>query len=153
MTRNPSIAAAKRTHRVDLDDDHVCPQPVGPVGHAAPAIAVTDHDEVLSGQEDVGGADDAVDRRLAGPVVVVEQMLGGRVVDCDHRDSKGAIGRHRLETDDTGGRLLGGADDLDVPPIGVEQRGQVGSVIHRDRRCVVEHGVDVLVIGVGVLAT
>ena len=87
-----------------------------------------------------------------GPVVIVEQMLGGRVVDCHHRDTKGAVGRHRLETDDTGGRLLGGADDLDVPPIGVEQRGQVGSVIHRDRRCVIEHGVDVLVVGIGVLA-
>ena len=36
--------------------------------------------------------------------------------------------------------------------IGMEQRGQVGAVVHGDRRRVVEHGVDVLVIGVGVLA-
>ena len=125
---------------------------IGPVGHAPSTVAVANHHDVLAGQEDVGRPDDAVDRRLPGAVVVVEQMLRRRVVDGHDRHPQGAVGSHRLESDDARGCLLRRADHLDVSSISVEECGQVGAIVHGDRRGVIQDRVDVLVIGVGILA-
>src|SRR5271168_1657833 len=50
---------------------------------SAPAPAVASHHELRTRQQEIGGADDAVDGRLSRAVAVVEQMLGVGVV---HRD-------------------------------------------------------------------
>jgi hypothetical protein len=68
-------------HRVDLADHHPGAHAAGPHGQPAAAPAVADDHEHLAGEQDVGGAEDAVEGRLAGAVAVVEQVLGGGVVD------------------------------------------------------------------------
>ena len=50
----------QRLQRVDLGDDHVAAQPLGPHGDAAAAPAVAGHHDRLARDQHVGGADDAV---------------------------------------------------------------------------------------------
>ena len=79
-------------------------------------------------------------------------MLGRRVVDCDHGNPQLTLGGERLETDDPGRGLLGRTDDLEVTPLGVEELGEVGAVVHGHGRPIVEHRVEMLVVGLGGLA-
>ena len=78
----------ERPHRVDLGDDHERAHAARPHGDAAPDPAVAADDEALAGEQDVRRADDPVDRRLAGAVAVVEQVLRLRVVDGDDREAE-----------------------------------------------------------------
>ena len=64
--------------RVDLGDDDVRAHAAGPQRDALAAPAVAADDDLPAGQQHVGGADDAVDRALAGAVAVVEEVLGLR---------------------------------------------------------------------------
>ena len=98
--------------RVDLGDDHVRAHAAGPQRDAlaAPAVAA-DHD-LAAGQQRVGGADDAVDRALAGAVAVVEEVLGLGVVDGDDRQLEHAVLLHRPQPDHAGGRLFHAGDDV-----------------------------------------
>ena len=76
----------ERPDRVDLGDDHPGAHAAHPHRDALAAPAVAGDDDRLAGQQDVGGAQDAVDRALAGAVAVVEEVLGVGVVDGDHRE-------------------------------------------------------------------
>ncbi len=130
------------------------PGALGPHGQAPPAPAVADDDEIQPGQKDVGGPEDAVDRALPGPVAVIEEVLGVGVVDGDDRILEDALGRHALQPDDAGRRLLRAAGHAGEkgPLPGVEGADQVGSVIHGDLRPVVQGGAEVPVVGLVVLA-
>ena len=66
----------QRLERVDFGDDDVGAHALGAHGNALAAPAVAADDEILARQQDVGGADDAVDGALAGAVAVVEEVLG-----------------------------------------------------------------------------
>ena len=61
---------------------------------------------------------------------------------------------HRAQADDAGRRLFGAADDAveQLAALLVERADQVGAVVHRDVRLVVERGLDVPVVGRVVLA-
>ena len=144
----------ERAHRVDLGDDHVRAEPLGAHRDAAPDPAVAGYDEALSGEQDVGRADDPVDRRLARAVPVVEEMLRARIVHRDHREREGTVGLHRLQPDHARGRLLHPGDDVaELLAAGcVEHADHVCAVVHRQLRLVVDRGLDVLVVGVVVLA-
>ena len=144
----------ERLHRVNLGDDHIAAQPIGPAGDAAAAPAVAGHHDRLAGDEHVGGADHAVQGALAGAVAVVEQMLGQRVVHRDDGEHQLAVVGHRAQPDDAGRRLLGAADDAveQLAALLVDGAHQVGAVVHRDVRLEVERGLDVLVVGRVVLA-
>ena len=98
----------ERAQRVDLGDDHASAHAAGAAREAAAAPAVAADDEDAAGQQHVRRADDAVERRLAGAVAVVEEMLRLRVVDGDHREREPALGLERTQPDDAGRRLLGG---------------------------------------------
>ena len=102
----------------------------------------------------VGGADDAVERGLAGAVAVVEEVLGVGVVHRDDRVLERAVGGHGRETDDAGRGLLGAADDVGerLGELGVDATHHVGAVVHRHVRLEGDRLVDVRVVGVGVLA-
>src|SRR6266571_3561808 len=65
----------ERLHRIHLGDDHVGAMPFGTRGKTSTHPAVTRDDKGLAGKQDVRGADDAVDGRLAGSVSVVEHVL------------------------------------------------------------------------------
>ena len=131
------------------------PSAAGAAGEAAAAPAVAGDHELRSGQQEVGGADDAVDGGLSGAVAVVEQVLGVGVVDGDDRDTCStpsfAIARRRMTP----------VVVSSVPPMTpssasvrlvCENGDQVGAVVHGDVRLVVDGGQDVLVVGVVVLA-
>ena len=91
---------------------------------------------------------------LSRAVAVVEQVLALGVVDRDHRELQLAFLIHRPQPDDAGGRLFHAGDD----PLGVLLAlhvhfvDQVGPVVERDHRLVVDGRVDVLVVGRPVLA-
>ena len=144
----------QRAHRVDLEDDHVGAHAARTIGDAAAREAVARDDHGAPGEQHVGGADDAVDGRLAGAVAVLEQVLRLRLVDGDDRERQHAVGLHRLQPHDAGGRALGADDHLEqvVAAVGVEHTEQVGAVVDDDRGPVVEGRVDVRVVGVVVLA-
>src|SRR5690606_37234050 len=112
----------------------------GPVCQAAAAPAVASDHEVLASQQHVGGADDAVHRRLAGAVAVVEEVLGHGVVHRNHGELQSAVGGHRLEADDAGGGFFGAADDgfEQVTAVLVQLADQVSAVIHGQVRLVVQ---------------
>ncbi len=131
------------------------PIPLARCRDSLAAKAVAHDDEPLAGEEDVRGADDAVDRRLARAVAVVEQMLRVGVVDGDYRVAE-YLGRlHGPEADDTGPCVLGAADHLRqlVRTNLVEPGDQVAPVVHGQLRMPVEHRVDVAVVALVALAS
>ena len=81
-------------------------------------------------------------------------MLGLGLVDRDDREAERALGGHRPQADDTGGRLLGPGEDLgDLRRArAVEQRHEVAAVVHRQLRVGVGDRLEVRVVGVPVLA-
>ena len=144
----------ERLHRVDLGDDHVRAQAACPRRDAAPDPAVAGDDELLAGEQDVGRADDPVDRRLAGAVAVVEHVLRHRLVDGDDREAELALGLEGLQADDAGGRLLRAGDHVAelLAARGVQHADHVGAVVHREVRLVVDRCLDVRVVRVVILA-
>ena len=140
--------------RIDLGDDHVGAHAARPHRQAAPAPAIAGDDEILARQQDIGGADDAVDGGLAGAVAVIEEVLGHGIVDGDDREGQRAIGRHGAQADHAGGGLFGAADHVlqQVAALLVQRADQVGAVVHGDVGLVIQGGVDMLVIGDVVLA-
>ena len=96
----------------------------------------------------------AVERRLAGAVAVVEEVLRLRLVDRDDRERELAVPLERLQPDHAGGGLLRAGDHVAelLAAGGVEDADHVGAVVHRDVRLVVDRGLDVLVVRVVVLA-
>lgn len=163
--------------RVDFRDGDDGPQAASTLRHTLAAPAVASDDDVLTGQQHVRGADDAVDGALAGAVAIVEKVLRLRVVDGDDRELQHIVALHCSQTVHAGGRLFHAADDaLDerLPFLGGHLRrpladlgmhvvepvqshedeggNQVRPVVHRDVRLVFQGGGDVLVIGVVVLA-
>ena len=144
----------ERAQRIDLGDDHVRAHAARAGRDAATDPAVAGDDEALAGEQDVRRADDAVDRRLARAVAVVEQVLRVRLVDGDDREAERAVRLERLEPDDAGRRLLGAGDDVAelLAPVRVQDADHVGAVVHRQVRLVVDGRLDVRVVRVVVLA-
>ena len=144
----------ERLQRVDLGDDHVRAHALARASRRRGRTSRSRRRRTSSGEQHVRRADDAVDRRLAGAVAVVEQVLRLRLVDGDDREAERAVALQRLQPDDAGRRLLGAADDVAelLAPVRVEHADHVGAVVHRDLRLVVDRGLDVLVVRVVVLA-
>ena len=102
----------QRADRVDLGDDDAGALAAQRLRAALADVAVAADDRDLAADEDVGGAVDAVDERVAAAVLVVELRLGDRVVDVDGREEQRALLHHVVETVHAGGGLLGDALDL-----------------------------------------
>ena len=102
----------QRADRVDLGDDHPGALAAQRLRAALADVAVAADDRDLAADEDVGGAVDAVDERVAAAVLVVELRLGDRVVDVDGREEQRALLHHVVEAVHAGGGLLGDALDL-----------------------------------------
>ena len=143
-----------RLHRIDLGDDHVGAHSTRAIGDTAAAPAIAGDDELATREQLVRGADDPVDRRLPGAIAVVEEVLRLRLVDGDDRKAERTVALERLQPDDTRGRLLRAADDVAqlLAAMRVQDADDVGAVVHRDLRLVVDRGLDVLVVRVVVLA-
>ena len=102
----------QRADRVDLGDDHAGTLAAQRLRAALADVAVAADDRDLAADEDVGGAVDAVDQRVAAAVLVVELRLGDRVVDVDGGEEQRALLHHVVEPVHAGGGLLGDALDL-----------------------------------------
>ena len=130
----------ERLGGIDFGDDHFGAVAAGAAGQSAAAPAVAGNHELRARQQEIRGADDAVDRRLTGPVTVVEQVLGVGVVDRDDGKLQHAFFRHGTQANDAGGGLFGSADHVveRVGALGVQNRDQVGAIVHGDVRLVVD---------------
>ena len=144
----------ERLRRIDFGDDDFGASAARAARKPASAPAVSGDHELRSGEQEVGGANDAVDGGLSGAVAVVEQVLGVGIVDRDDGITQHAFLRHGAQADDAGGGLFGAADHAvqRVVALGVQDGDQVGAVIHGDMRLVVDGREDVAVVGVVVLA-
>src|SRR5208283_6102583 len=97
-----------------------------------------DH-ELGSREQEVGGAYDAVNRRLPGTVTVVEQVLGVGIVYRDDRIVQHALLRHGTQADNPGGRFLSAGNDAvqNFFALGKRNRDQIGAIVHGDVRLVI----------------
>ena len=139
---------------IDFGDDDFGAGAAGAAGQAAAAPAVAGDHELRSGQQEIGGADDAVDGGLSGAVAVVEQVLGVGVIDGDDGKLQHAFLGHGAQADDAGGGFFGASDHAfeRVGALGVEDGDEVGAIVHGDVRLVIDGGEDVVVVSVVVLA-
>ena len=154
MTRKPSMTASRARSGSTSSTIDVGAVALHAHREAAAAPAVAGDAHGAAGDEDVGGADHAVERALAGAVAVVEHVLGVGLVDGHDGEHEPALGLERLEADDAGRGLLGAADDVGghVGALAVEHADDVGAVVHGDVGAVVDAGVDVRVVRLVVLA-
>src|SRR5579863_185918 len=139
---------------IDFGDDDFGARATGAAGKSAAAPAVAGDDEFRSSEQEVGGADDAVDGGLSGAVAIVEKMLGIGVVDGDDGELQHAFLGHGAQANDAGGGLFGSADYAfeRVGAFGVKNGDQVSAIVHGDVGLVIDGGHDVLVVSVVVLA-
>ena len=147
-------ARLERAHRVDLAHDHLGAGAAGAHRDALAGEAVAEHHDRAAGEQQVGRAQDAVERRLAGAVVVVEEALGGGLVDGEHGAAEPPLGLERAQAQQAGGRLLRAAEHV-AEPLGValvQEREQVGAVVERDLRPALDQRAHVGGVGVGALA-
>ena len=81
-------------------------------------------------------------------------MLGVGVVHGDDGKLQHAFLRHRAQANHAGRGFFGAADHAfeSVGALGVQNRDQVGAIVHGDVRLVIDGGQDVVVVGVVVLA-
>ncbi len=81
-------------------------------------------------------------------------MLGIRIVDCDDWKFQHALFGHRAQPDYAGCGLFRSADDIieSIGALGVQNRDQVGAIVHGDVRLVIDGGQNMVVVGVVVLA-
>src|ERR1019366_4836566 len=98
--------------RIDFGDDDFRSRAAGARSKAASAPAVAGDHELRPGEQEIRGADDAVNRRLPGAVAIVEQMLGVGVVDGHDGIAQHAFLRHGAQTNHAGGRLFGAANHV-----------------------------------------
>jgi len=92
------IAYAEAVHhgfdglgRVDFGDDHIGSVSLGAHGDAASAPAVAGDDDAKAREQQVRGANDAIECGLAGAVAIVEEVFGKRVINGDDRELEGAV--------------------------------------------------------------
>ena len=115
----------ERRHRVDLDHGHAAARALGVAGEALSDPAVADDAELLAGAGEVGQPEDRRQRRLAGAVAVVVQVLRPRVVRRDRRERELPRALERPQPRDARRRLLRDAEEardelgppLDDPPV------------------------------------
>ena len=126
----------ERGDRVDLDDGDAAAGAAGRAGEALADPAVADDAELAPGEVEVGQPVDRGERRLAGAVAVVEQVLAERVVRGDRREGELARGLHRAQPRDARRRLLGHAREPggELGPVLDDPRRQLGAVVDDDLR-------------------
>ncbi len=90
----PVHRCLERANRVDLGDDDAGPLPAQRLRAALADIAVAADDGYLAADQRVSGPVDAVHKRVAGAVLVVELGLCHRVVDVDGGEPQRALLRH-----------------------------------------------------------
>lgn len=91
---------------VDLSNEDASTHGVKSLGATLTDITETSDNGNLTGNHDIGGTLDTVDKRLTAAVKVVELALGDGVVDVDGGNEETLVLEHLVEVVDTGGGLL-----------------------------------------------
>ncbi len=139
---------------IDLGDNDFSSGAAGAAGQTSSTPAVAGNHELRSCQQVVGGADNAVNGRLAGAVAIVEQVLGVGVIHRDDGKAQHTFFGHGAQADHAGRGFFRPADHAfeRVLAFGMQQGDQVGAVVHGDVGLVVDGGKNVAVVGIVVLA-
>ena len=134
--------------RIHFRDDDPGAEPLGPHGDSLAAKAVTRHDDILSRDDEVRRAVDAVPDALARAVAVVEEMLAVGIVHEHHREGQFPRAVHRLQAEDAGRRLLAAADHAgqQIRELPVNQRHQVSPIVDDDVRAHLQHAPEVILV-------
>ena len=106
ITSNASMRASSARSGSTSQTITVRPGAAGALGDPLAGGAVAEQHQRAAGQQQVGGAQDAVERRLAGAVAVVEGALGARLVHRDHRAGEPALRLEPAQAQQPGGGLL-----------------------------------------------
>ncbi len=144
----------ERRHRLDLDDGDPAALAAGVAGEPLADPAVADDAELAAREGEVRQPVDRGERRLAGAVAVVEEVLAASVVRGDRGEREATRGLHRPEACDAGGRLLGDAREprCELRPVLEDPRRQLGAVVDDELRLGVRDreqvGVELLARGV-----
>ena len=122
----------------------LAPKPLARMAQPRPQWPKPATTKVFAGQEDVGGADDAVDAGLPGAVDVIEFPLRFGVVDGHDRVKQLAVAAHGAQTMDAGGGFLGAANDAfgQLGMFVVDGEDQVRAVIEGQGGLEVERALD-----------
>ena len=134
LERGDAVAVHVRLERRDrLDLDHGDPSALAArvAGEPLADPAVADDAELAAGEVEVRQPVDRGERRLAGAVAVVEEVLAAGVVGGDRREGEPAGGVHGAQARDAGRRLLGDAGEPrgELGPVLEDPRGQLGAVV------------------------
>jgi hypothetical protein len=148
VTRDGSL---KSVDGVDLSDEDTSTHTVKSSNTALTNITVSSDNSNLSGNHDISGTLDSVNKRLSASVEVVELGLCDGVVDVDSGAQKtvllALVLEHLVEVVDTGSGLLRHTvavlEHLGV--LGVDESGQVTTVIEDEvKALVVLEGLELL---------
>ena len=141
-------------HGIDFGDDDVRAQAFCTHGHAAAAPAVAGDDDFEAREQDVSGANHAVNRGLTGAITVVEEMLGHRIIHRDDRILQRAVLGHGAQTDHAGGGFFGSGNHIrnEIGALGQEHGDEIRAVVHGELRLVLKRRAQVRIVGVVVLA-
>src|SRR5208283_2908574 len=140
--------------RVYFGHDDLGPHSRGALRHSAAAPPISAHYEIGPGEQPVGSPDYSVQRALARPVAVIEEVFGIRIVDRHNRVLKYPFFRHAPKPDHAGSRLFRTADYVGkkLSALGMKNAHKVSTVVHRNMRGVFKRIVNVAVISFLVLA-
>jgi len=116
---------------VDLGNDDTAAEATEGLGTALADITVSGDESDLSGQHDVGGTLDTVDKGFAATVKVVKLGLGHAVVDIDGRNLKVSLLEHFVQVVDSGGGFFRQSSDSlqKLWVLCVDEVGQVTSIV------------------------
>ena len=124
----------ERRDRVDLDDGYLAADALGVAREPLADPAVADHAEALARAREVRQPQDRGDRRLAGAVAVVVQVLRPGVVRGHGRERQLPVGLERAQAQHARRRLLAHAAQPrdEVGPLPDDPRRQLGAVVDDD---------------------
>lgn len=103
-TRNGSLESVDR---INLGDDDTSTERAESISTALSDISVTGNNSGLSGNHDIGGTFDTIEKRFTASVKVVELGLCDGIVDVNSGNQQFFILKHFVQMVDTGGSLLG----------------------------------------------
>ena len=135
-------------HRIDLGDDDPSPHAAGPHRYPAPRPSVSRHHEGLARDQEVRRVHQPIERALARPVPVVEEVLHLGVIHIDDGEPKRSVSFHRSESDDARRRLFVRSPDTvqEFPPVRVQEFDEVRAVVDDEVRLQVEDLVEVRIV-------
>ncbi len=122
----------ERPQRIDLGDDHIGARAPGSLSDPQPCPAIAADDQRVAREQHVAGADDAVERRLTGPVAVVQRPLGAGLVGRQDRAVQATVGLQPAKAVNARGRLLDPAEQPMIRLVGGDH--EVRPVVKRHVR-------------------